>query len=117
MRCCPFIHVNSPTPAGTYELRSDPLALIGRYATRMDRLPAYFGVFFRSTCSQCVQPGSNPEDGRLDRATRLPLASCVAQKLVPEEQPRNTKIKSAETATLITMEPRQPSRFEKKKNT
>jgi hypothetical protein len=38
------------------------------------------------------------------------------QNLVPE-QPLITRINSADRTTLRTMDPRQPNRFEKKKNT
>jgi hypothetical protein len=40
-----------------------------------------------------------------------------AQKLVPELQLLTRKINIADTAMLITIEPKQPNRFEKKKNT
>ena len=34
-----------------------------------------------------------------------------------EEQPLITRINSADRTTLMTMDPKQPNRFEKKKNT
>jgi hypothetical protein len=44
-------------------------------------------------------------------------AEAIDQKLVPELQLLTSRINNAEIAMLITIEPRHPNRFEKKKNT
>jgi hypothetical protein len=56
--------------------------------------------------------------GAMDEAAGVAGMSCEkSQKLVPELHPLMTSISSADNTTLTRIEPRQPRRLVKKKNT